>query len=91
MGIQDHVAGPIGYSGVWMGCSIVKKLLDLAHGVFCWACLLRCNQSQGGKHRAVNSSLIIKECDAHLLEEFFPALSRRGELYCCSAYCRFAL
>ena len=41
MGGQDHVAGPIGDRGVRMGCGVVKQLLDLAHGVCCWDCLLR--------------------------------------------------
>ena len=57
-----------------MGCGIVKKLLDLAHGVCCWAFLLRCDRAQVGKHRAVYSSCIVEECAAHLLEYFLSRL-----------------
>ena len=78
MGVQYHVSGQIGYSGIRMGCGIVKKLLDLAHGVCCWACLLRFDQAQGGKHRAVYRSRIVEEWSAHILDEFLSRLVKEG-------------
>ena len=78
MGGQYHVAGPIGYRSVQMGYAIVKQLLDIAHGVCCWACLLLCDRSQGGKHRAVYRSRIIEECAAHLLDEFLSRFVKEG-------------
>ena len=78
MGDQYHVAGPIGYSGVRMGYGIVKQLLDLAHGVCCWACLLRCDRAHSGKHREVYRSRIVEECATHLLEEIVSHLVKGG-------------
>ena len=66
MGGQYHVTEPIGYRGVRMGCGIVKQLLDLAPGIFCWDCLLNCDQAHGGKYCAVFLSRIVEECAAHL-------------------------
>ena len=78
MGGQYHVSGLIGYSSVWMGCGIVKKLFDLVHGVCCWSCLLRYDRAQGGKHRAVYRLRIVEEFAANLLDYFLSRLVEEG-------------
>ena len=78
MGGEDHGAGTISDTVVWICCDIVEELVDCCGGVFSSMCLLGADGTECGEEFVINHSGILEEEGTDNALELFDTLIVQG-------------